>query len=102
MVFSILMVVPYPGDAIVSTRKHFTPSFKNETKFTKNIVAEEAHKDVLNNVFLTGFENESCIDAVFSERSIQSKVRQAASDELSACKKKALEALLNAPGYRRP
>lgn len=61
---SALIVSLYPEHAIVSTRKQFTRSFKNQVDFTDNIVAEEAHKeDCCTNVFAEGLRK-SCIDTL--------------------------------------
>lgn len=55
---------PYPGDAAVSAGKYFTPLFQTVTKFTKEIVSAEVNQCSWNELFPTGAENQSCIEAI--------------------------------------
>lgn len=70
MVSSNQMVTLCPGDAIISTAKYLTPCFEKEAKFTENNVPEDACKDVWNDMFPIGIEQESGMDAMSSETDI--------------------------------
>lgn len=92
---STLMVVPYLGDAIVSTGKEFTSSFEASQNFSENVVGEEARKDFWNDAFSTGMDQESHIDAVSAQRNVQGRARQEISDSFSTPKRRACDTVLN-------
>lgn len=94
------MVAPFPGKALVSTWKYFTLALQTEADFTENIVSEEACKDVLYDLFPKVIEQNSCIDAVSSERSFQAKAPQVTSVGLSARKRRAQDTLFDSPEYQ--
>lgn len=98
--FFCQMVALYPGDVIVSTGKYFTRSFEKKAEFTEKIVAEEVRRNCWNDLFPTGIEQETCIEAVFAERNVQARVRQGTSDEFRARKRRARDTLFNGLGYQ--